>query len=135
MILSCEEMMISWTDLNNDLKINPKKDLRLVDAWRSGGFNSNMYRATYEFDKYIAKELDIYKESVDKYKMTVNFNPDGCDIKVYEIFSSGAFKEILPNDKVADLVKLMLYEAEVERKKKDYVEGLLTRHKFGMGQK
>ena len=111
--------------------IDWKKDLKLTDAWRTGGSEPWLSRATYEFDKGVAKELDIYKEGVNHYRMTINFHraEDGFDVKLYGVFDSGSFKEILSNDKVKTFVEDLIYEMKVEERKREYIAGVLERHK------
>lgn len=111
--------------------IDWKKDLKLTDAWRTGGSEPWLSRATYEFDKGVAKELDIYKEGVNHYRMTINFHrdEDRFDIKLYGVFDSGSFKEILSNNKVKTFVENLIYEMKVEERKKEYIASVLERHK------
>lgn len=116
--------------------IDWKKDLKLTDAWRTGGSEPWLSRATYEFDKGVAKELDIYKEGVNHYRMTINFHrdKDTFDVKLYGVFDSGSFKEIFSNDTVKDFVKYLIYEMKVEERKRDYIAGVLERHKNQIGR-
>lgn len=111
--------------------IDWKKDLKLTDAWRTGGSEPWLSRATYEFDKGVAKELDIYKEGVSHYRMTINFHraKNRFDVKLYVVFDSGSFKEILSNDKVKTFVDDLIYEMKVEERKREYIAGVLERHK------